>query len=137
MKIKVKDASGLVLDYLVAKCEGAITTGTRRLPNDDFELFNQFVEYSSDWAFGGPIIEREYISFRMYYNPNSGASGTYYAKRCAESGTMINWKGWGDEVQKGPTPLVAAMRCYVVTSLGMDVEVPDKLVNKADSYYDQ
>ena len=27
----------------------------------------------------------------------------------------------------GPTPLIAAMRCYVVSKLGEEVEVPDAL----------
>jgi hypothetical protein len=30
----------------------------------------------------------------------------------------------------GPTPLVAAMRCYVASQLGDEVDVPDELVDK-------
>ena len=30
----------------------------------------------------------------------------------------------------GPTPLVAAMRCYVASKLGDEVEVPDELLEK-------
>jgi hypothetical protein len=29
--------------------------------------------------------------------------------------------------QKGPTPLIAAMRCYVTLKLGDEVEVPEEL----------
>ena len=28
---------------------------------------------------------------------------------------------------RGPTPLIAAMRCYVASKLGDEVEVPDEL----------
>jgi hypothetical protein len=31
------------------------------------------------------------------------------------------------EVVYGPTPLVAAMRCYVASRLGAEVEIPDQL----------
>jgi hypothetical protein len=30
---------------------------------------------------------------------------------------------------RGPTPLIAAMRCYVASVLGDEVEVPDSLTN--------
>jgi hypothetical protein len=33
-----------------------------------------------------------------------------------------------DIVQSGPTPLTAAMRCYVASKLGDEVEVPDELL---------
>jgi hypothetical protein len=42
-------------------------------------------------------------------------------------------QGWyaedkdGDHVQTGPTPLIAAMRCYVASKLGGDVEIPNEL----------
>jgi hypothetical protein len=34
---------------------------------------------------------------------------------------------WADEDYEGPTPLIAAMRCYVASQLGDEVEVPDEL----------
>jgi hypothetical protein len=83
--------------------------------------------FSTDWLFAGPIIEREDISFRKYHNPKSPAHGTYHAKVCRESGTTVRWKGWGAKVQTGPTPLVAAMRCYVAEKLGDVVDIPDQL----------
>ena len=60
--------------------------------------------YSSDWAFGGPIIQREMIAIYGDWNATLG-EGTY----------------------EGPTPLIAAMRCYVASVLGDEVEVPDGL----------
>ena len=81
--------------------------------------------YTNAWAWGGPLIEREDISFRKYHNPKSEAHGTYYAKVCRDSGSMIRWSKEYD--QSGLTPLIAAMRCYVVSQLGAEVEVPEEL----------
>ena len=70
--------------------------------------------YSTDWAQGGPIIEREVICI------GSGMDApTWYAN-----------KGLGKYHQFGTTPLIAAMRCYVASKLGDEVEVPDELGEK-------
>ena len=67
---------------------------------------------STSWWQGGPIIEREGISLDQYADfPNWAAS-------CPpESG--FNWFG--------PTPLIAAMRCYVASKLGDEIEIPEEL----------
>jgi hypothetical protein len=31
---------------------------------------------------------------------------------------------------RGPTPLIAAMRCYVASKMGDEVDVPDELVKE-------
>ena len=98
--IKVVKATKLQLDWLVARIEGD------ELPKSG----GKGLDYSSDWAHGGTILEREGISvYRMTtdwsaaYNP-SGAT------------------------QDGPTPLIAVMRCYVSNCLGSEVEVPEELL---------
>jgi hypothetical protein len=63
--------------------------------------------YSTDWSDGGPIIERECIELTLNTDTTGG-----------------KWKA-GDCT--GPTPLVAAMRCYVASKLGDEVEVPEEL----------
>jgi len=70
-----------------------------------------FPSYSIDWVKGGPIIEREKIATR-----ENGDSDDWYAcKRFDTHGKF------------GPTPLIAAMRCYVASKLGDDVDVPEEL----------
>lgn len=115
MKIKTSELTGAALDWAVAKCEGEdyspVTTysgiGQEFLPTN----------YSTDWAQGGPILDREKIEVtpwgvngewraRDFYEPSPGVP-------CAE--------------QYGPTPLIAAMRCYVASKLGDDVDVPEEL----------
>jgi hypothetical protein len=67
-----------------------------------------WTKYSTDWAQAGPIIERERICL-------IDQGGDY-------------WQAlWGWKEAFGSTPLIAAMRCYVASKLGDEVEVPDGL----------
>lgn len=68
--------------------------------------------FSTNWAQGGPIIEREEI----YLNPNNG-NDLWFAE------TTID----GPRGEYGPTPLIAAMRCFVASKLGDEVEIPEEL----------
>ena len=68
---------------------------------------------SGDWAQGGPIIEREGITVWVFDDVTCKAENPF------ASGV--------DEVFEGPTPLIAAMRCYVATKLGDEVEIPEEL----------
>jgi hypothetical protein len=74
------------------------------------ESCTQLFKYSSKWVAGGPIIEQEGIELTLIAN---------------------HWKAAiafnGIEAQEGPTPLIAAMRCYVASKLGDEVEVPKEL----------
>ena len=78
---------------------------------------------STDWAQGGPLIERE----RVKVFPNVG--GTWSAQiRHTESHPLVSHPvlaGWTNS--PGPTPLIAAMRCLVASRLGDEVEIPDEL----------
>ena len=67
-------------------------------------------EPSTDWAQGGPIIERERIS--VVAMPDG------------------SWQAQGINLRPhfhNPTPLIAAMRCYVASKLGDDIEIPKEL----------
>lgn len=67
---------------------------------------------STDWSQSGPIIERELICLDLL----DGFAWVAYTK----------FDGPGKGV--GPTPLIAAMRCFVSSKLGDTVEVPDELM---------
>ena len=73
--------------------------------------------FSTDWAQGGPIIEREGITTAPYSTHN---------------GVIKEWKAGRDWPMShfpyylGPTPLIAAMRCYVASKLGDEVDVPEE-----------
>jgi len=70
--------------------------------------------YSTDWAQGGPIIEKEEI--QLSSSPHS--EGYWWYAQCMGSTKEF----------AGPTPLIAAMRCYVASKLGDEVDVPEGLL---------
>lgn len=112
MKIRTSEAKGTVLDWLVAKCEG----------------FNYLAELekglsfspSTEWVQGGPIIDREGISLLYLYVTDDPF-------RWAATQKPNIRKVKPDSVY-GPTLLVAAMRCYVASKLGDEVDVPEELL---------
>lgn len=70
---------------------------------------------SRRWDFGGPIIERERIAL-----VNSGGEWDAHVR-----GGYTHDEGvTGDAESTGPTPLIAAMRAFVASKLGDEVEVP-------------
>jgi len=101
MKVKTSELSGAALNWAVGKCEGVVN-------GDALDIgFIKEGGYtpSTDWSQGGPIIEREKITLDVF-----------------EDGVWV-----ASEYQEGPTPLVAAMRCYVASKLGDTVDIPEEL----------
>ena len=101
MKLKTSELTGVFLDWTVhvalhGECEG----------------YPEY-EYSTDWAQGGPIIERE----GMLIAPDPCG---WEARHPGDDGDSTE--------AVGPTPLIAAMRCYVASKLGDEVDVPDELI---------
>ena len=123
MLVKTSKLQGATLDWAVAKCEGYEYNSESGL----LYKFNEphfFKAYSTDWAQGGPIIERENISV-IFHDGFYGIPNTWFAyQNFFFDGMEITTK---NDTQ-GNTPLSAAMRCYVTQKLGNDVEVPDSLI---------
>jgi len=124
--MKTAELQGAALDWAVAKCEGRCTD---MLPlyddKPDGESFwalegNTDCMYSTRWNAGGPIIERERIALNWEtYDTGDLSVGVWVATVYAGESHIQ-----GD----GPTPLVAAMRCFVASKLGDDVEIPQELL---------
>jgi hypothetical protein len=129
MKIKTSELIGPALDYAVAKALGLKVSyhGKTHWLYDDVRGHDDFLipSYSTDWAQGGPVIEREGISFRKYHNPGRPGHGKYYAQFCLQSGSMVSWSK--ERASTGPTALISSMRCYVASELGGEIEIPDEL----------
>jgi len=107
--IKVSEATKIQLDWLVAKIQGIDLFETEGWHYTDGG--RKPYQPSTDWSQGGPIIERERIAVQ---SPNDkGWYATDYMLKTYES---------------GPTPLIAAMRCYVTSKLGETVEIPKGLL---------
>lgn len=104
MKIKTNELTGTALDWAVAACEETTARG-----------LVSHAKYSTDWAQGEPIIEREWISIWHV------GKHLYATAWKADQGGLF-YSG------ASSTPLIAAMRCYVFSKLGEEVDIPDELV---------
>lgn len=132
--MKTHELIGPALDWAVAKCEGVTEKWRQDGPFlwDGVPCIREFghdfrYSPSTDWSHAGPIIEREDISFRKYNNTESEKHGTYYARICRESGKLVGWYKTTGHQHTGPTPLIAAMRAYVASKLGYEIEIPEEL----------
>jgi len=120
--MKTSELTGAALDWAMCEAQelgyeivdGAVVTGKQRY--EDGCGFEELYEPSSDWSQGGPIIEREELTLS-----HSPYDHVFYGRTrpwCAEK------KG---RMEYGPTPLIAAMRCYVASKLGDEIELPEEL----------
>lgn len=119
--MKTSELTGDALDWAVAKCEGITPIAVKKKYSEGYILYSipastVPLEYSSKWAQGGPIIEREKISV-LDANGCWGARKTYWDNSQSSRDYF------------GTKPLIAAMRCYVASKLGDTVEIPDELNN--------
>ena len=118
--MKTSELTGAALDWAVAKCEGqevVFEDGELCLPSSYFKDGDPYTP-STDWAQGGPIIEREVINLGRHTWDDSGVIRWGASKAGLFQGAPFS---------VGPTPLIAAMRCFVASKLGEEVEVPDAI----------
>lgn len=136
MKIKTQDLTGAALDWAVARAKGipaeelyvqnwgsAGKSIYRRNRDEDGNLDGSYTTgpdllFSRKWEAGGPIIDRE------AHNLFKHNGGTEWCCAC-----NVPRDGYTAIVTAdGPTPLIAAMRCYVASKLGDEVDVPKELL---------
>lgn len=117
MRYKVSELKGALLDAAVAKAEGlrfriGRDTGDSQDTcwlHEPLRLNTHYPESSAfdpstHWGDGGPIIERE----RMNFEPGSDGVVASYGNRAGEFGR---------------TYLIAAMRAYVASKFGEQVDI--------------
>jgi hypothetical protein len=132
MKIKTSELTGAALDWAVAHVQRKFNQGPSkyfRLIDGEIHLrycgavLNEAYSPSTNWVQGGPIIEREDLCIgRKYqcdlaYCPLNDPAIDFWARTTA-----------GGYLSYGPTHLIAAMRCYVLSKLGGEVEIPKELL---------
>jgi len=131
--MKTSELTGAALDWAVAKslnwavmeCEEV----PGKIPQTAFLIYldssgpigpnGRMYSPSTNWERGGPIIEREEIGLKRNAPCSTG--------REWEASPSITAKGAGGKWGYGPTPLIAAMRAYVASKLGNEVEIPEEL----------
>lgn len=131
MKIKTSELTGAALDWAVAQCEGF----QLKVDPMDFGMksanggwwiwedasrggkqarIGKGYSPSTNWAHGGPIIDGNGIS------PKTSVGWASGMKWQAETDRQ-------EHMQYGPTLLIAAMRCFVASKWGDEVEIPEEL----------
>ena len=102
MKVKTNELIGLALDHAVNQIEECCDDPMTPM-------------FSTSWVQGGPIIEREEI---------------FLAKSLRGVWTALMYTPQHEVAafEDGPTPLIAAMRAFVTSKLGDEVEIPEELV---------
>jgi hypothetical protein len=119
--MKTSELTGLALDWAVAKCEGVAVDYVDDGINRCFLIsmggrFNP----STNWAQAGSIIERDEIGISRNVPCSRG--------REWEARPSITAKGAGGRWGYGPTPLIAAMRCYVASKRGDEIDILTELM---------
>ena len=140
MKIRTSELSDMTLDWAAAKAEGyelvkdAVLAGCvmrgwwvlgmHADPNQWEMLGAGNARWAESWAQAGPIIERELIDLnydihwiRDLLDPEDNGDRWFASKA-----------GQDEQGCYGLTPLIAAMRCFVASKLGDEVDVPEELL---------
>ena len=102
--MKTAELTGSALDWAVTKCEGfdvGLNGGTWGVWG-----------WATKWEQGGPIIEREKLDVFCSGNVWDASTGDRHP----------------NVIKTGTTPLIAAMRCYVTSKLGEDIDIPKELL---------
>ncbi len=118
--MKTSELTGAALDWAVAKITNPEWWEDGYMENDPMAALDMddgtAYSPSINWAQGGPIIEREGINIERVNNHGKWEAWTPAPERRS-----------GEAVEQGPTPLMAAMRCYVASKFGTEVDVPEEL----------
>ena len=147
VRTKVATLTGCALDWAVAKCEGLdISLGdawNAQVERDIITVYHGGVSFhlrkggvwapSSDGAQGGSIAERADISVLRCCDddyecePWAAIKGRLRRTRVEGSRDMA-YQQFISNLVHGPTPLVASMRCHVVSQVGPEVDIPEVLL---------
>jgi hypothetical protein len=144
--VKVSELEGATLDYWVARAEGI--AGAKVEPYKYSDGDGKFVclipglkavdisdpvrkvpcmrgyHPSWKWGEGGPIIEREHISIDFYGTHWGAMPKNVNGKEIAHPDPAFHERmasGWRPVMATGSSPLIAAMRAFVVSRLGEEV----------------
>lgn len=133
MKVKTNTLTGDALDYAVSCAEGNVPTKCEHRGHVWFVLGKPSVfekpihipGYSCSAA-GDDIIDRELIATTPLWHNAGHDSATGYWYWQAD---VLGPENIDDSYQQfGPTRRIAAMRCFVASKLGDEIEIPGELL---------
>ena len=118
-KIKTNELIGAALDWVVQEIEyqRMVAEGehVKQWALDDHRAGASINHYSTDWLWGGPILERENISVGYQGHLGVPLDSLWYATN------RVDACGFGQK------PLIAALRCFCCSKLGDVVDIPEEL----------
>lgn len=125
MKVKTSELTDAALDWAVLEAQKPKLKNPERAGIGSFgPLFGKGYKYpawdltkydpSVNWSQGGPIIDNIQAMFMAHID---GGIISYLRKH-----------GTSGPIGKGPTHLIAAMRCLVASRIGDEVDVPEELL---------
>lgn len=131
--MKTSELTGAALDWAVAKSGGDLYPigdvrtqdgGVFTIQPGDWETPDHWHKYSpsTDWAVGGPILEKELMQVFIY--AESSPNEPWFV----EKNHFGRHHKAGRSYARGPTILIASMRCYCCSKLGDEVDIPDELL---------
>ncbi len=121
MKIETSELSGNALDWAVGVASGLnvriisnrVVVGS--VVNEIPDAY--YYTPSTNWSIGGEIIARERIDICHHFVTGQVTAIVWFPKQFSMTGDAS-------------AVLVVAMRCYVASKLGEEVNVPDELITK-------
>lgn len=116
LKVKTSELEGAALDWAVAKCDNKLDKIVYWKKCRAYYYPGAATKYSpsTKWAQGGPLIEREKITLVPM------PQGTWSANKVGLA-VLFHQR----------SPLIAAMRVYVASVLGDEIEVPEDIESVA------
>jgi hypothetical protein len=125
--MKTSELTGAALDWAVAQAEDfdwyievkPTAYGPKPFVFEEHGEVSFKFQPSSNWSQGGPIIEREKLDLEWIG-----------ADRCRAT---YDWLDESFHEGFGPTPLIAAMRCYCCAKLGDEIDIPEELCQQQSS----
>jgi len=124
--MKTSELTGIALDWAVAKITNPEWWDDGYMDGDPMAALDMddgaVYSPSTNWAQGGPIIEREGIAIdvvRAGWTIDSWVAALVHEDE--------EFDGVARAEEYGPTPLIAAMRCYVASKMGDTIDIPEEL----------
>jgi len=133
--VRTEDLIGPALNWAVAKCESLevsrsnggslVFDSYKDCPEGAINEYNDgrwhIYHPSTNWAQAGPIIEREKIQLSFE------EECAWYSFPASPAWIAMIGEGCDTRSSTSPDALVAAMRCYVASKIGNEVQIPEEM----------